>query len=72
MLVNINLSYALLYSGYVEDCDAIIRSVAALGEGQVRNIRLDLEAQERAGLSSDHLPALRQLLDDALLIPITN
>ena len=72
VLVNINLSYALLYSGYVEDCDAIIRSVAALGEGQVRNIRLDLEAQERAGLSSDHLPALRQLLDDALLIPITN
>ncbi len=66
VLVNINLSYALLYSGYEEDCDTLIRAVAALGEGQIQNIRLDLDAQERAGLCSDHIPAVRELLDEAL------
>ncbi len=65
VLANINLSYALLYCGYEDDCDTLIRSVAALGEGQIQNIRLDLDAQERAGLSSGHIPVLRQLLDEA-------
>ena len=66
VLVNINLSYALLYCGYEDDCDSLVRSVAALGEGQIQNIRLDLDAQEQAGLTSDHIPALRQILDEAV------
>ena len=63
VLGNLNLGYACLYAGYYDDCDTLLGWVAGLGEGQVDAIRLDLEAQERAGLYSDHTEALLALLD---------
>ena len=65
VLVNINLAYACLYSGLYDDCDALLSRVASLGEGQIQNIRLDLDAQERAGMKSEHIDAVRQLLAEA-------
>ena len=65
VLVNINLAYACLYSGLYDDCDALLTRVASLGEGQIQNIRLDLDAQERAGMESEHIAAIRQFLTEA-------
>ena len=65
MLGNINLAYACLYSGLYDDCDALLARVASLGEGQIQNIRLDLDAQERAGMESEHIAAIRQFLEEA-------
>ena len=65
VLVNINLAYACLYSGLYDDCDALLSRVASLGEGQIQNIRLDLDAQERAGMESEHIAAIRQFLEEA-------
>ena len=65
VLVNINLAYACLYSGLYDNCDALFRALASLGEGQIRNIRLDLDAQQRAGLESEHFGAVLQILDEA-------
>ena len=53
-MANINLGYACLYAGYYDDCDLLLTWAANLGEGQADAIRLDLEAQERAGLYSNH------------------
>ncbi|MBR4579326.1 MAG: tetratricopeptide repeat protein [Oscillospiraceae bacterium] len=61
-LVMLNLGYACLYCGYDEDADALIGAVASLGEGQVETICRDLEAQQAAGLTSDHIPALLEML----------
>ena len=63
VLVNMNLAYACLYYGYYEDADDILCTVAALGEGQAETIRRDLAAQQKAGLVSEHIPALLALLD---------
>ena len=65
VVVNINLAYACLYSGLYDDCDALLSRVASLGEGQIQNIRLDLDAQQRAGMESEHIAAIRQLLEEA-------
>lgn len=54
VLANLNLGYACLYAGYYDDCDQLLTWVAGLGEGQAETIRLDLDAQARAGLHSDH------------------
>ena len=62
VLANLNLGYACLYAGYYSDCDMLLSQIAALGEGQADVIRLDLEAQERSGLSSPHTAALLALL----------
>ena len=65
MLVNINLAYACLYSGLYDDCDALLARVASLGEGQIQNVLLDLDAQERAGMESEHISAIRRFLAEA-------
>ena len=57
-LVLLNLGYACLYCGYDDDADALIGAVASLGEGQVEMICRDFEAQQAAGLMSEHLPVL--------------
>ena len=63
VLANLNLGYACLYAGYYEDCDTLLGWVAGLGDGQVDAIRLDLEAQARAGLHSDHTEVLMTMLN---------
>lgn len=65
VLVNINLAYACLYSGWYDECDALFRQIFSLGEGQIRNIRLDLEAQQRAGMESGHLEVVWRMLEAA-------
>ena len=62
VLANLNLGYACLYAGYYDDCDQLLAWVAGLGEGQADVIRLDLDAQARAGLHSEHTDALLALL----------
>lgn len=62
VLVNMNLGYACLYAGYYEDCDRLLSTVAALGEGQAETIRLDIAAQKRSGLKSDHTEALLAMI----------
>ena len=62
VLANINLGYACLYAGYYDDCDRLLTWAASLGEGVADAIRLDLKAQEAAGLSSEHTEALLSLL----------
>lgn len=62
VLANLNLGYACLYAGYYDDCDQLLTWVAGLGEGQADAIRLDLDAQARSGLQSDHTGALLALL----------
>lgn len=69
VLVNINLAYACLYSGLYDDCDALLARVASLGEGQIQNVLLDLDAQERAGMESEHIAAIRRFLAEASLPP---
>ena len=65
VLLNINLAYACLYSGLYDECDALFRALASLGEGQIKNIRLDLDAQQRAGLESEHIGTVLRILDEA-------
>lgn len=62
VLANINLGYACLYAGYYEDCDLLLTWAAGLGGGVADAIRLDLEVQSRAGLTSPHTEALLALL----------
>ena len=64
VLVNLNLAYACLYSGYTDDADRILSAIASLGGGQAQTIRGDLAAQEKAGLISAHLPDLLALLPE--------
>ena len=54
VLANLNLAYACLYSGHVEDAENLLTQIAALGGGQAETIRVDLEAQRRAGLDDTH------------------
>lgn len=62
VFANLNLGYACLYAGYYDDCDRLIGYVAGLGGGMADAIRLDLDAQSRAGLHSEHTDALLALL----------
>lgn len=62
VLANINLGYACLYAGYYEDCDLLLTWAAGLGGGVADAIRLDLEVQSCAGLTSPHTEALLALL----------
>ena len=62
VLVNMNLAYACLYAGYHEDAASLFTQLAALGEGQADMIRLDLEAQERAGMHSDYTGSILQMI----------
>ena len=62
VLANLNLAYALLYSGQYEECDRLFGILASLGEGQAETIRVDLEAQERAGMVSEHIPAVLEII----------
>ena len=64
ILANMNLGYACLYCGYEEECDRILRAVAASGKGQAEMIRNDLKAQAAAGLESDHADAVLQMLKE--------
>ena len=63
VLVNLNLAYAALYSGYYEDCDEIFSAVASLGEGQMETIRGDLQAQRKAGMSDAHHEEVLGIID---------
>ena len=65
VLANLNLAYACLYGGYYEDADYLFGAIAALGQGQADTIRLDLEAQQRAGMTSEHIPAVLELISAA-------
>ena len=62
VLVNLNLAYACLYSGYYDDADTLFSMIASLGEGQAETIIGDLEAQQRAGLYSPHTEEVYRLL----------
>ena len=62
VLVGLNLAYACLYCGYYDDADKLFTEIAALGRGQAEAIRLDLAAQERAGLTSEHTAAVLEML----------
>lgn len=53
VLANLNLAYACLYGGYEEDAQTLFTQIAQLGGGLRETIRLDLEAQLRAGLESE-------------------
>lgn len=62
VLVNMNLAYACLYSGYYEDADWLLSIIASLGEGQAETIKLDLQAQQRAGMSNEHVDYVLSML----------
>ena len=62
VLVNLNLAYACLYDGYVDDAINLFTQVAALGDGQIEAIRLDLEAQERAGMDCPYREEILAML----------
>lgn len=62
VLVSLNLAYACLYCGYYDDADKLFTEIAALGRGQAEAIRLDLAAQERAGLTSEHTAVVLEML----------
>lgn len=64
VLEHLNLAYACLYCGEYEECDALMKVLASLGEGQKETIRRDLEAQEKAGLENPHKDAILQILDE--------
>ena len=65
VLVNLNLAYACLYDGYTDDAMELFSQIAALGEGQIEAIRLDLEAQQRAGMESAFYDDVMLLLSSA-------
>ena len=62
VLVNLNLAYACLYGGYRADAENLLQQIAALGGGQAETIRVDLEAQQRAGLPLEQAEELFALL----------
>lgn len=63
VLVNLNLAYACLYNGYYEDADNLLVQIAALGGGQAETIRVDLEAQRRAGMEDTHHDIVLAMID---------
>ena len=62
VLTNMILGYTCLYTGYYDDCDQLLSLVASVGGGQADMIRLDLLAQQSAGLESEHLQAVLDML----------
>ena len=62
VLANLNRAYACLYTGRYDECDRLFRILAGLGDGQRETIRRDLEAQTNAGLVSEHLPAVWEII----------
>lgn len=62
VLVNLNLAYACLYDGYFEDALDLFSRIASLGEGQSEAIRLDLEAQARAGMDCQYTDDILRML----------
>ena len=62
VLANMNLAYACLYSGHRQDAELLLSQIAALGGGQAETIRVDLEAQQKAGLPLEDADALFALL----------
>ena len=60
--VNLNLAYACLYCGYRDDAVNLLSQIAALGGGMAETIRVDLEAQQKAGLPLEGADELMQLL----------
>ena len=62
ILVNLNLAYACLYNEEYDVCDEIFSAVAELGEGQCSVIRMDLEAQRRAGMSDQHHDEVKRII----------
>ena len=62
VLANLNLAYACLYSGDYAECDRLFGILASLGEGQAETIRVDLEAQQNAGMESEHIPAVLEII----------
>ena len=63
VLVNLNLAYACLYNGYYEDADNLLIQIAAIGAGQAETIRVDLEAQRRAGMSDAHHDVILAMIE---------
>ncbi len=64
VLANLNLAYACLYSGRYEECDRLFRLLASLGDGQKETIRLDLRAQQDAGLRDPHIEEVLRILEE--------
>ena len=62
VLINLNLAYACLYDGYPDDALALFSQIAALGESWPEVIRLDLEAQTRAGMTCPGIDEVLALL----------
>ena len=62
VLANLNLAYACLYAGYPEDADALLTQIAGLGDGQAATIRMDLEAQQRSGLTPPDIPFIQAMI----------
>ena len=62
VLVNLNLAYACLYAGYREEGEDLLMQIAALGGGQAETIRVDLEAQLRAGMPLENAGELMEKL----------
>ncbi len=64
VLANLNLAYACLYSGRYDECDRLFRILASLGEGQTETIRLDLRAQQAAGMQEAHIEEVLKILGE--------
>ena len=64
VLANLNLAYACLYSGRYEECDYLFGLLASLGDGQKEVIRLDLQAQQAAGMSDPHVEEVLKMLEE--------
>ena len=62
VLVNLNLAYACLYCGYMDDAIALFTQIAALGESWPEAIRLDLEAQARSGMECEYMQDVLRML----------
>ena len=62
VLANLNLAYACLYCGYREDAENLLTQIAALGGGMAETIRVDLEAQQKAGMEPERVDELMEML----------
>lgn len=62
-LVKMVLAFACLYNGFYEDADILFGELASIGRGEIEMMRRDLDSQEQAGLYSEHIPAVRELLN---------
>ena len=62
VLVCLDTAYACLYNGYYDDCDGLLQSMISLGEGMKKVIQGDLEAQQNAGMTDEHIPEVLKML----------